>query len=596
MSPNRAIRLRVGLALALALDILLLVVLPGLLPERTLDLGDAPERRAFGGAAAIAVFPRLALARLPSDGTVLEDGVPLPSRTSGHDEVSRLGRGRYAVTGGRAVVWSSRDGSDPLANGRRYEVRFLPDVARSWPAFAALLATAALVVLAAATGARPLAPATPRARAALVLVIVLGLSGSLARRWDTIEVSSDTGSYLSGSPQRTPLTGAFLRAFDRGGAPLVQGPPVRDPEHRLIGAVRAQKALLVLSVAALAFVLAAGFDALVLGLLVATAALVDPLLGTADDASVAVNAGALLSEGLNYPLVFFLLAAAYAHARKPALLPAAGVALSLALLLLNRPSNLPFLVVLFFFLAAERARRPWRGALLATGLVLLLALAPVLLGATLNLARHGRFRPHAFAGPTLVGMALTVATDQDVDASDDPRERALLRVLLVERAGERVSSPVPGGDHVIGNAWRLAVPAFHARFALAPGEEPEWVMDDVFQSIGGKLLARHRAAYVRLVLFHVEQVFSPLRHLGVALALGIGAAALRRRATPELRFAVLAAALPTLVLLPQCFANFPFERYRSQLVLLELVALPLVLAASARAREPEPEPLPAPAG
>ncbi|MBL9079460.1 MAG: SPASM domain-containing protein [Planctomycetes bacterium] len=53
---------------------------------------------------------------------VLEDGVPLPHGNCLHDEIRRRGGGRYSVWRG-CVYLSTVDGSDPAANGRRYELR-----------------------------------------------------------------------------------------------------------------------------------------------------------------------------------------------------------------------------------------------------------------------------------------------------------------------------------------------------------------------------------------------------------------------------------------------------------------------------------------
>lgn len=58
---------------------------------------------------------------------VFEDGRPLGPPHTGHDQIARLGAGRYShwnstLSGG--VVFSSSDGSDPRANGRSYELRY----------------------------------------------------------------------------------------------------------------------------------------------------------------------------------------------------------------------------------------------------------------------------------------------------------------------------------------------------------------------------------------------------------------------------------------------------------------------------------------
>ncbi|HVJ51821.1 MAG TPA: hypothetical protein VM689_05130 [Aliidongia sp.] len=58
-----------------------------------------------------------------SDGVspivLLEDGQPLPHGHSSHDDIRRLGGGRYSHWG-RRIYFSASDNSDPATNGRRY--------------------------------------------------------------------------------------------------------------------------------------------------------------------------------------------------------------------------------------------------------------------------------------------------------------------------------------------------------------------------------------------------------------------------------------------------------------------------------------------
>ncbi|MBX3464989.1 MAG: hypothetical protein KF830_17610 [Planctomycetes bacterium] len=66
-------------------------------------------------------------AGVPSDAdigsrlVVLEDGVPLPHAHAAHDDIRRLGGGRYSHWGDN-VYFATRDDSDPRTNGRRYTV------------------------------------------------------------------------------------------------------------------------------------------------------------------------------------------------------------------------------------------------------------------------------------------------------------------------------------------------------------------------------------------------------------------------------------------------------------------------------------------
>lgn len=52
---------------------------------------------------------------------VFEDGKPLSAAHVGHDEIRRIGNGRYSHWNA-GVYFSASDNSDPTANGRRYTV------------------------------------------------------------------------------------------------------------------------------------------------------------------------------------------------------------------------------------------------------------------------------------------------------------------------------------------------------------------------------------------------------------------------------------------------------------------------------------------
>jgi hypothetical protein len=56
---------------------------------------------------------------MPSRGVVLENGQPLGPGNAQHDDVRKLGRGRFSFWGDR-VYFSASDNSDPRANGRAY--------------------------------------------------------------------------------------------------------------------------------------------------------------------------------------------------------------------------------------------------------------------------------------------------------------------------------------------------------------------------------------------------------------------------------------------------------------------------------------------
>lgn len=56
---------------------------------------------------------------------VLEDGVPLPLPHALHEDIRRLGAGRYSCWRGE-VLFSTPDGTDPNRNGRCYTLALAP--------------------------------------------------------------------------------------------------------------------------------------------------------------------------------------------------------------------------------------------------------------------------------------------------------------------------------------------------------------------------------------------------------------------------------------------------------------------------------------
>jgi hypothetical protein len=52
---------------------------------------------------------------------VLEDGRPLPQAHSAHDDIRRLGSGRFSHWGDQ-IYFSTSDNSDPATNERTYEI------------------------------------------------------------------------------------------------------------------------------------------------------------------------------------------------------------------------------------------------------------------------------------------------------------------------------------------------------------------------------------------------------------------------------------------------------------------------------------------
>jgi hypothetical protein len=67
--------------------------------------------------------PRRAISDQTGSSTLIlvEDGIPLAAPHSAHDDIRRLGRGRYSHWG-RRIYFSSSDNTDPRKNGRIYKL------------------------------------------------------------------------------------------------------------------------------------------------------------------------------------------------------------------------------------------------------------------------------------------------------------------------------------------------------------------------------------------------------------------------------------------------------------------------------------------
>ena len=578
------------LSLALAITALLAFVTlaPRLLGKARVPLERA-ERRPLGGHGFTVELPARSLARLPEETTIEEDGVPLARPYATEADIASLGSGRYCVWAGRVVHASSSDGTDPLANGRRYEVVFDPPAMNalgSRPGLALAGLVLALALVAARTGVLRLrGVSSPRARLALALATLVVLGAGLSRHWDRLFVWPDSSSYIRHAATRPLLYPAFVDLFDREPAaprkPLVPEAfaPVIEPAHRYLGVVHAQKVVTALALALLALVLSGAVNAWLAGALLALGAMIDLL--RAGDGSLAFNVDCLLSEGLNHALVLLLTTAVLAYLLRPGWSRGTALALVLALLLLNRPANLAFagvfLLLFLFHLAEDGLRR----ALARTAGLALLYLLPILVACGATYRTNGHFQLHSFTGFSLIGTALSIATPADVDALEEPEAREILRLSVVDFAPRRLDPWKDDSELVVnGNIYGIAYPAF-SQACQHPARTEDLHCthaDDVFLAIGWHLVTRHPLDFAALALLRLGHVFSLTVH-GVLAVVVVAAVSLYVRSRrPELLFVVFVALAPVVAIIPACVANYPIERYRSQLYFAEVVALPLLLA------------------
>lgn len=590
-SPRARLALRVALGFVLALGAAS-VAWSACVPERRVVLAPNPEpgvsTQAWRQHDTLSVLPRFTLARVPDEARVLEDGRPLLFPNTPPDEIAALGSGRYQPCAGRFVHWSSSDGSDPLANGRRYELAFVPDVFHSTPVVLLFALAGGLVLVGASAGAVSLAsPSSVRARAALVLAVLLGGGALMARSWDRIAVSPDTDGYLQHSPTRPRLYPAFVDLFDarpelpRGAEPTIGG---RDePTHRFVGVVRAQRVLTLVALAVLVWELSSVASVWLLATLVWVGALAD--LSSWGDRAIHANAGTLLAEGLGQPLVFLYAALVLAYARRASWAKGLALAVVLALLVLDRPASSALLVALPFVWALDARASGWRRASARAAVLALVYALPLLFASWQNYRDHGFFRTHALTGPNVFGTAFELADESDVAALEDPRARELLALCLASPT--RRLPPDDGGfpDH---NIYAIGLPALERIHDPPRGRGADFEIDDLLLAVGRKLIARHPVAYARQVLGEVGWILDEgVIPLLVALVLAL----VFYRRTGESTFLAFAflASLPVVSVLPACFFHVPKPRYRCSFGWVECVGVPLLAALVVAARRPRPQ-------
>ena len=542
--------------------------------ERRVDLATAGPRLARGHDC-VAVFSRLSPFYVPESATLLEDGTPLPFGRAEHGAVADVGSGRSAILAGRIVHWSSRDNTDPLTNGRRYELAFTPEVYRSLPGRALFGLAGVLLFAAWSLGAvRLRAPSPLGQRVALVVVTLAALGAGLPRGWDETRVEADTGSYLTHASMRPLLYPGFVDRLDRRPQEVraFSSDPARVPDpDRFVNVVRAQKVLAALAVATLVWVLAGTLNAWLVALLAYLAVMAD--VRSWGDLGASFNVGALLSEGLNHSLVLFYVAAAFGYLRQPSWWRGLALSLVLALLVLNRPANLSLVLVLAF--AFVRHLESGRLVAVERTLWLVVALAlPLLLASWSQERRTGHARLHTATGMHVFSTAFETASTDDVASFEDPRIRGFLSACLADRERFRAADAGTEQNYVDRNIYQIALPEL-GRFVTFPAGEQDFGTDDTLFAIGRHLIARHPWAFARLVGTHLSKFVSWHEQGPIALVVLIGGFLYwRTRSWLWLAF-VFFALLPITSMLPACVFNFPIARYRSQLAFAEVLTLPL---------------------
>lgn len=281
----------------------------------------------------------------------------------------------------------------------------------------------------------------------------------------------------------------------------------------------------------------------------------------------------LLSEGLNQPLVFLFLAALFAYLKGPGRILGLVLGLLLALLILTRPANAVLALVLGALWLFHCRHEGLKRATARTALIAVALAAPLLFACGRNWKEHGAFKLHAFGGSALLGNAFPLATVDDIEAFEDPEIRELLRICLVEEADRRIVD-FTNLQNVGINLWTLAAPAYEKTFKGSNARSP-FFRDEIFSTIGKRLIARRPLAFARIVLFHLGMVGRTTMVLALLCA---GAALILYRRTGRWLFlyAFIWCAAPFVAIVPACVFTIPTDRYLAPFFFAEVLALPLL--------------------
>jgi len=185
-----------SLLVAVALAAGLLLASGAVVVERRSVLAPAQIEPAGGHA----FFAPLALARPTwlcpcADATLFEDGRPLGPGDGPSDDVAAKGGGRFSRER-RGIAFSTRDGSDPRSNGRRYEAR-APLLPPAWALAALAIALLALRRDLALRGLEALERSSPSRVACLLASVALVYRVTIALR---LADASFANVMVGGSP------------------------------------------------------------------------------------------------------------------------------------------------------------------------------------------------------------------------------------------------------------------------------------------------------------------------------------------------------------------------------------------------------------
>lgn len=574
---------------AVALQALILVMGPYRCAQATferIDLAKLERRRHVERRGFAAELPRFSPLQVSDTARLCENGVPLANPDSSPAAVAAIGSGHWCIVAKETIHFSSSDGTDPLRNGRRYELVVKPNFAFTSASIAVALVTAALGVAAWALGGLQLRGASSMSVRVLVLVVTAAsLGAGLTRGWDRVLVGPDAPGAITHSPVRTPLYPSFIDLLDktpgepRTGIVADQGITAHaSPDHRLVHVAQAQKILTVLAIVALVFELTCGLNAWLVGALAYAGVLADLL--RAGPGSVHFDMNVIGVEGLDHALVIFFLAVTFAYLRNPTGRKGALVALLLTLLVANHPSNaaLSAVFVVFWALHVGRGESYRQATMTTAGLAFVFAL-PLAVHVAENARATGRFELAVSAGSAAVPLAVQVASPEDVQAfHDDPALRDLAQAVLVDNAKTKIQdyNAFSAPRCLDANLRANVVPAFAKTIKVPQGQTPEVHAEGIFREVSRRLIARHGDDYAVLVARSFAFAWDWTVHGALVVTMAIAGFLYARTRAYELLFVAAFAALPLIALVPACAVGVPTAADRAGLGFAEPLALGLL--------------------
>jgi hypothetical protein len=592
------------------LAVAVLVVLPPISPGTLFDVSQGAKVSHHQGPLYLAQFTE----RLPLDAVLRENGRPLPMPDTIDVE---KGMGRYQVAADRlSLLFSSTDDTNPLENGRHYEIArrysYVPAADTMWELLGVCLAMGWLTVLArffqreTVTGWKSVAHVilasvfavtgpSPRWQRRLVLaLLVMGFVCAFQPRWNVVRVVPDSWNYITNAASRPPLYPTWLDLFCSDVPSVevdnifIRGQDFEDAQMPFLSAIRGQKVMFVVAVSVIFLALATRCNAWLLLALIYAYARYEAAWHREGwgDLTQCQWLDYIMSEGINGSLILLLVAATFRYLMRPGPWLALGIGCLLTALALNRTANLPLLLVLGAVAMRHVWFDGWRCAVLRTSLAGGIVAAAIGGISLHNYLQWGQFKYQCYTGFNAIGIALQLLEPGDVSAFDDPQTQEFLRRCL---AYSHLRLDYKNQNYFNTNAHLIAgrvLREMASKTAFENIEEYHWQSDALLVPVAKKLIWLHPAKYAEIVAYQVSLVWNAYRHIPLIVVGLLAIVGFFWTRGPEWLFMALWCAVPFAMWLPACLVEAPLIRYQSQTYFMEftLPALAVMLAVSSMAR------------